>query len=211
MRVLACVLVMAVCLAVVSCTPDTPAVPDFSYAEGAFTATVRGAFVRTIGDGYMGAASLVGDTRTEVRQAVSAVVEVEAPVAEGARGMRVTFTEPSVLAGVSVVREAGSGVVTLHWPCPAEASSASTGVDDKGTLVLAAEGAEGLLRFAEALLPAGDIEKYTPVLHGESTVERRSRDGDFSAIFTFSAENGRTLPTHVVVSTPEERLELQVE
>ncbi len=210
MRVICGLLSLILVLLAVGCAPATPAVPDFSYADGAFSATVHGAFVRTAADGYAGDAALVGDTRTEVRQAVAARVEVGAPVAEGARELRVTFTEPSVLAGVSVVQEAGTGTVTFLWPCPSAASALAV-ADAEGMLSLPAAGAKPLLRFAEALLPGGDIEKITPVLHGGATVERRSRDGDFAVIFTFSADVDRSLPTHVVVTTPAERLELYVD
>ncbi len=215
MRVLCMCLVMCLGLGLAGCTPDTPSVPDFAYADGAFTVTVRGAFVRTVTDGYTGDGALTGEGLTEVRQAVAATVTVEAPTVEGVRGMRVTFMEPAVLTGVTVSREAGTGTVTVLWPTP-------TG-DGGEALEFPAEGAKTLLRFAEVLLPAGDVEKYAPVADGGTTVTLRSRDGDFSTISGISAESspertacytfrdGSRLPVHVVVTTPSERMELYIE
>lgn len=174
-----------------SCGAAQPRSGDFDYADGAFSAVLRGTY--TPSDG--------------VPRPVTAEVTVGAPAREGApRNLRITFSQPPALAGVTVTAEtaedapAGTGRVVTF-----------TAVSPHGTVTAVGAGGEydGLLRFAEALIPAGDVVSVSPVEEdGVHTVTRRTAEGDGETVYRFGAGGG--LPLQVTARTGEEILELAV-
>ena len=71
----------------------------------------------------------------------------------------------------------------------------------------ASEGMAGLLRFAEALLPIGDVTSVSPTAKdGTHTVARTMADGSREAVFLFSSE--QALPLRVSVRSNGETLDL---
>ena len=171
-----------------SCGAAQPRSGDFDYADGAFSAVLRGTY--TPSDGVL--------------RPVTAEVTVGAPAREGApRNLRITFSQPPALAGVTVSAAAdgatGERVVTF------------TAVSPHGTVTAVGAGGEydGLLRFAEALIPAGDVVSVSPVEEdGTHTVTRRTAEGDGETVYRFGAGGG--LPLQVTARTGEEILELAV-
>ena len=81
----------------------------------------------------------------------------------------------------------------------------------RGKVNVTAKGDEldGLLRFAEALLPIGDAVEVSPVAEdGSFTVTRRWGDGAREAVFSFA--EGSALPTEVRVEDPFGSLSVRV-
>ncbi len=210
------------CLLLCACGNTRPGpAEDFSYADKAFTASIRGTFIRLRADGYGGAPALVGETRTGVVQSFAATVIVgsirdaagtaatgdgtgsvagQAAVGAAPREIAITFAEPPALTGVTVTRrsENGGSLVTLQR----QGTEMEITADDS-----AAPGTyDALLRFAEALLPTGDITAVSPTENGCRTVTRT--EGDRVAVFTFV--DGISLPTRVTLETDRERLEMTV-
>ena len=173
--------------------PPSSAADDFSYAAEAFSVTVRGSF--TPADG--------------VARPIAAVVEVGVPVAEDSplRPLSVSFTQPPSLAGVTVratVQPDGSGVLTRTVTYSARS--------DYGTVTAesAAGAFDGLLRFAEALLPHGDVVSVSPVNEdGTHTVTRKAADGSRTEDYLF--ERGRIMPLRVRVTAGQETIDLAVD
>ena len=135
---------------------------------------------------------------------ISAEVTVGSPRPTGERDLTVTFASPASLEGVQVTRRytaAADGTLTCRVTVT---STANLSLDDS-----AAPGAyDPLLRFAEALLPVGDVVEVSPVRDGARTVTCRAADGDHTAVFTFSEEGG--LPVTVQITTTTEVLALTV-
>lgn len=233
--VMAVVAVAAILAAVMTsfsaCTPAHTAQNDFAYADAPFTASVRGTFTRTAPDGYTGNPALTGTSLTDTPQSIAFTLSAEAPRGRntpnsGERDMTVTFTEPSSLAGVTVSVVYGSAADTSATDISAADTSAGDAGDgaqtlartvtvtrsvggDTQTITDTAGAFDGLLRFAEALLPVGDIAEVSQArANGSHTVTRRTSDGTREMIFSFSDE--QKLPIGVRVSEAEYRLELTV-
>lgn len=178
-------------LLLTACAPTPPA-DDFAYSKAAFTASVRGTYTSADGDSHPIAA----------RISVGA-----AQPGEPNRAMTLTFTQPPSLAGMTVTRTRETDsqgqpatIVTLTYPSAYGEIRASS---QKGDF-------DGFLRFAEALLPMGDIESVSPVARdGTHTVTRRTSDGGREGVFLFSSD--RELPLRVTISDGAERMELTVD
>ena len=178
-----------------SCATTPPVgADDFAYAAAPFSATLRGTF--TPADGV---ARPIAATVT-----VGASSGGDAPAS--ARPMRVSFTRPTSLAGVTVEAayaddgQGGSTCVVIF--SHASAYGAVRTESDAGDF-------EGLLRFAQALLPQGDVVSVSPVNEdGTHTVTRRTAEGDGETVYRFGAGGG--LPLQVTARTGEEILELAV-
>lgn len=175
---------LALCL--LSCsTACTPAPRDpFTYAAAPFSVIVEGT--------YLPANDPEGTPRP-----VAAIVTAGAPVGGDPtlRDLTVTFTAPPSLRGVTVtaaLSPAADGsygrAVTFSYP------------SDYGEVRFTATESEvdGLLRFAEALLPVGDVAEVSPVAEdGSFTVTRKTADGTRTATFRFTEGTG--FPTEVTV------------
>ena len=184
----------ALCL--LFCTACTPAPRDpFAYAAAPFSVTVEGT--------YLPANDPEGTPRP-----VAAIVTAGAPVGGDPtlRDLTVTFTAPPSLCGVTItaaLSPAPDGsygrAVAFSYP------------SDYGEVRFTATESEvdGLLRFAEALLPVGDVAKVSPVAEdGRYTVTRRWGDGAREAVFSFV--EGSALPTEVRVEDPFGSLSVRV-
>jgi hypothetical protein len=190
----ACLLAFCLLLCSTACTP-APRDP-FAYAAAPFSVTVKGT--------YLPAHDGSGTPRP-----IAAVITAGAPASEDLtlRDLTVTFTAPAALAGVTVtalVSPASDGTVsrsvTFSYP------------SDCGEIKVTAKGREfdGLLRFAEAWLPAGDVAEVSPAApDGSRTVTRRGGDGEYEAVFRFTPD--RELPAGVTVTSPAGVLELTAE
>lgn len=177
-------------------TACSPAPRDpFAYAAAPFSVTVEGT--------YLPANDPEGTPRP-----VAAIVTAGAPVGGDPtlRDLTVTFTAPTSLRGVTVtaaLSPAPDGTVarsvTFSYP------------SDYGEVRFTATESEvdGLLRFAEALLPVGDVAEVSPVAEdGSFTVTRRWGDGAREAVFSFV--EGSALPTEVRVEDPFGSLSVRV-
>ena len=169
-------------LSLQACTPPPPP-DDFAYAEGAFSASVRGTYPPA-GDGE-------GAPRSFAAQ-----ITAGAPVAGDPtlRNLSVTFTAPEALAGVTVtatLSPASEGTVTR--------TVTFTYPSDYGKVQATAESGAlgGLLRFAEALLPIGDVTEISPTAPDGSFSVTRQR-GARVATFSFAGEG--THPLGVTLS-----------
>lgn len=175
--------VLLICLLMLyACSPAPPA-DDFAYALTAFTTSVRGTY--TPADG--------------VPRPIAATVSVGEPSAGGGpadRPMTVTFTQPPALAGLTVSSvferdSQGQPLRTVTFTYPSAYGEVK---------VTSQEGEfDGFLRFAEALLPLGDIAEVSPAAEdGTHTVTRRTADGTREAVYLFSAE--QALPLRVKIT-----------
>ena len=170
------------------CTAHPSQRDDFAYAATPFTATLRGTY--TPADG--------------VSRPIAATVVMGTPVGGDPqnRAMTLTFTQPAALAGVVVTATgATSEGRTIIFAYPSV----------YGEVTATARGGEydGLLRFAEALLPRGDVAEVSPVgADTTRTVTRRTADGGFVGVYLFS--EGSSLPLRVTVTHGGEVLELVV-
>ncbi len=188
-------ILLILCLVFCS-TACTPAPKDpFAYAAAPFSVSVEGT--------YLPANDPEGTPRP-----VAAIVTAGAP--EGGdptlRDLTVTFTAPPSLRGIQVtatLSPAHDGTVTrsviFSYP------------SDYGEVRFTATESEvdGLLRFAEALLPIGDAVEVSPVAEdGSFTVTRRWGDGAREAVFSFV--EGSALPTEVRVEDPFGSLSVRV-
>ena len=183
--------VLAVLLLWLTACAAKPAADDFAYANTAFTATVQGTY--TPADG--------------IPRPIAATVTLGAPTEGGIpRSLTVTFQAPDALAGVTVSATPSIGgdslprrITTFQAP---SAYGTVTADDESGAF-------DGLLRYAEALLPVGDIVSVTPTAEdGTRVVTRRTADGGREGVYTFT--EGSVLPTRVEVMTGGVRLELTV-
>ena len=190
-----CLTVALFCLSVLfSCVPEGRR-DDFAYADSPFSLSVEGTYLpATDPDG----------TPRPVAATVTAGTSVNGDPT--LRDLAVTFTAPAALAGLTVTATpspAADGTiarqVTLSYP------------SDYGEVTVTAVGEEldGLLRFAEALLPVGDVTETSPVGEdGAYTVTRRTGDGAREAVFAFT--EGQPFPTGVVFTDERGRVELKV-
>lgn len=191
-RLFSCLLAILFCLP--ACTP-APGDP-FAYANAPFSVSLEGTY-------------LPAHDPDGVPRPIAATVTAGAPIGgdPALRDLTVTFTAPASLAGVTVtalVSPASDGTVsrsvTFSYP------------SDCGEIKVTAKGKEfdGLLRFAEAWLPAGDVAEVSPAApDGSRTVTRRGGDGEYEAVFRFVPD--RELPVGVTVTSPAGVLELTAE
>ena len=190
---LSCLLVFCLLFCSTACVPAHG--DPFAYAAAPFSVTVAGTYLPASDEG--------GTPRP-----VAATVTAGAPVggAPTLRDMTVTFTSPDTLAGVTVT-------VTLS---PATDGSYSRAVtfaypSAYGEIQVIAKGREfdGFLRFAEALLPLGDVTERSPTAEdGSYTVTRKTADGGGEAVFVFA--EGETFPRRVTLTDGKGWVELTV-
>ena len=175
-----------------SCGEGSPPRRDFAYAEAAFTAVVRGTY------------TVSGGTSADIPRAVAAEVSVGAPTEDGRpRDVTVSFTAPPALAGVTAraVTSPGESAPTVTF----------SAVTPHGTVTSTATRGEydGLLRFARALIPVGDVAEVSATAEdGTHTVTRRTAEGDGEAVYLFAETGG--LPLRVTVRQEGWVLELTV-
>lgn len=177
-------------------TACTPAPGDpFAYAAAPFSVSVEGIYLpANDGDG--------------TPRPFAATVTAGAPIGSdpALRELTVTFTAPPSLRGVTVtaaLSPAADGTVGR--------SVVFTYPSDYGEITVTAKGTEfdGLLRFAESLLPIGDAVEVSPVDEdGSFTVTRRGGDGTREAIFTFA--EGKTFPTRVILTDERGRVDVGI-
>ena len=190
---LSCLLVFCLLLCSTACVPAQG--DPFAYAAVPFSVTVEGTYLPASDEG--------GTPRP-----FAARVTVGAPMNGDPtlRDLTVTFTSPDTLAGVTVTAtpspatDGGYGrAVTFSYP------------SDYGEVGFTATGDEldGLLRFAEALLPIGDVAERSPTAEdGSYTVTRRTADGGREAVFVFA--EGEAFPRRVTLTDRRGRVELTV-
>ena len=144
---LPCFTVLFLMLSLTACTPTASRDP-FAYAAAPFSLTVEGT--------YLPAGDAEGTPRP-----FAARISAGAPV-DGdptLRDLTVTFTAPDTLAGLTVtaaLSTAPEGTVTR--------TVSFTYLSDYGQVSFTAESGEldGLLRYAEAWLPIGDVAEVSP-------------------------------------------------
>ena len=190
-RLFPCLIVLLFCLS--ACTP-APRDP-FAYAAAPFSVAVEGT--------YLPANDPEGTPRP-----VAAIVTAGAPLNGDPtlRNLTVTFTAPASLQGVTVTAT----------PSPASDGTVTRSVifsypSDYGEVNVTAKGDEldGLLRFAEALLPVGDVAEISSVdKDGSYTVTRRAGDGGRETVFVFT--EGAVFPSAVILTDERGRVELAV-
>ena len=194
MRLLfACLLALCLLLCSTACTPAQG--DPFAYAASPFSVTVEGT--------YLPANDPDGTPRP-----VAALVKAGTPPNGDPtlRDLTVTFTAPAslysttVTATLSPAADGGySRAVTFSYP------------SEYGEVRFTATGTEldGLLRFAEALLPSGDVTERSPTAEdGSYTITRRTADGGREAVFVFA--EGEHFPTKVTLTDGRGRVELTV-
>ena len=177
-------------------TACSPALKDpFAYAAAPFSVSVEGT--------YLPANDPEGTPRP-----VAALVTAGAPLNGDPtlRDLTVIFTAPPSLRGIQVtatLSPAHDGTVTrsviFSYP------------SDYGEVKVTAAGNEldGLLRFAEALLPVGDAAEISSVdKDGSYTVTRRAGDGGRETVFVFT--EGAVFPSAVILTDERGRVELAV-
>ena len=187
-----CLTVVCLLFLLLSCTPTASRNP-FAYADTAFSVTVEGT--------YLPAGDAEGTPRP-----FSAEIAAGAPVNGDPtlRDLTVTFTSPDTLAGLTVtatLSTAPDGTVerVVSMVYPSEYGDVASTVEGTGL--------DGLLRFAEALLPFGDTAAIYPKAAGGSYTVIRKAQGREA---TFSFTHGLPFPTRITVATPREILELAV-
>jgi hypothetical protein len=177
-------------------TACSPAPKDpFAYAAAPFSVSVEGT--------YLPANDPEGTPRP-----VAAIVTAGAPLNGDPtlRDLTVIFTAPPSLRGIQVtatLSPAHDGTVTrsviFSYP------------SDYGEVNVTAKGDEldGLLRFAEALLPVGDVAEISSVdKDGSYTVTRRAGDGGRETVCVFT--EGAVFPSAVILTDERGRVELAV-
>ena len=192
MRLLfSCLLAFCLLLCSAACSP-APTDP-FAYAKSPFSLSVEGT--------YLPASDPSGTPRP-----VAAQITVGAPMNgdSALRNLSVTFTSPDTLAGATVTAtpspatDGGYGrAVTFSYP------------SDYGEVRFTATGEEldGLLRFAEALLPIGDVAEVSPKGEdGGYTVIRRTEGRE--AVFVFA--EGQDYPVRVRLTDERGTVEMGV-
>ena len=190
---LACLLVF--CLLFCS-TAWSPAPKDpFAYAAAPFSVTVEGTY-------------LPANDPSGAPRPFAARITVGAPMNGDLtlRDIIVTFTSPGTLAGATVTATPSPATdggydraVTFSYP------------SDYGEVRFTATGDEldGLLRFAEALLPLGDVTERSPTAEdGSYTVTRKTTDGGREAVFVFA--EGEAFPRRVTLTDRWGSMELTV-
>ncbi len=186
---LVCLTAFLLLISFPACSPSAPRDP-FAYAGEAFSVVVRGTYTPT------------GDTAS---RSFSARISAGAPMNGDPtrRDLSVTFTSPATLAGVTV-----TAALTPASDGTYKRSVVFTYPSDYGKVEIPAKGEEfdGFLRFAEALLPLGDVADVSPVTDGSYTVTRKGEGRE--AVFTFA--EGQASPLLVTVTTPAETLTVTV-
>ena len=189
----ACLLVLCLLLCSAACSP-APKDP-FAYAAAPFSVTAEGT--------YLPANDPDGTPRPiAVRVTAGEPVNGDPTL----RNLTVTFTAPASLGGAAVtaaLSPAPDGTVTR--------SVVFTYPSDYGEITVTAKGNEfdGLLRFAEALLPVGDVTAISPAAEdGSFTVTRKTADGTREAKFTFA--EGKTFPTRVILTDERGRVDVGI-
>lgn len=189
----ACLLVLCLLLCSAACSP-APKDP-FAYAAAPFSVTAEGT--------YLPANDPDGTPRPiAVRVTAGEPVNGDPTL----RNLTVTFTAPASLGGAAVTAALSpfpDGTVTR--------SVVFTYPSDYGEITVTAKGNEfdGLLRFAEALLPIGDAVEVSPVgKDGSFTVTRKTADGTREAKFTFA--EGKTFPTRVILTDERGRVDVGI-
>ena len=188
---LSCLLAFCLLICSFACTPAQG--DPFAYAAAPFSVTVEGT--------YLPANDPNGTPRPfTARITVGAFVGGDPAL----RDMTVSFTSPDTLAGVTVTATLSPATdggydraVTFSYP------------SDYGEIQVIAKGKEfdGFLRFAEALLPLGDVTERSPAAEdGSYTVTRKTADGGREAVFVFA--EGETFPRRVTLTDRWGRVEL---
>ncbi|MBO5510675.1 MAG: hypothetical protein J6B24_02985 [Clostridia bacterium] len=190
-RLFPCLIALLFCLSACSPAPGDP----FAYAAAPFSISVEGT--------YLPANDPHGAPRP-----FAATVTAGVPIGgdPALRDLTVTFTAPPSLCGVTVtatLSPAADGTVgrSVVFAYPS----------DYGEIKVTAKGSEfdGLLRFAEALLPIGDAVEVSPVGEdGSFTVTRRGGDGTREANFTFA--EGKTFPMRVILTDERGRVDVGI-
>ena len=185
------ILCLVFCSAACSPAPKDP----FAYAAAPFSVTAEGT--------YLPANDPDGTPRPiAVRVTAGEPVNGDPTL----RNLTVTFTALASLRGATVTAALS--------PSPDGTVGrlvVFTYSSDYGEITVTAKGNEfdGLLRFAEALLPIGDAVEVSPVgKDGSFTVTRKTADGTREAVFTFA--EGEAFPTNVVLTDGQGRVELTV-
>ena len=190
---LSCLLVFCLLLCSTACVPAQG--DPFAYAASPFSVTVEGTYLPAGDEG--------GTPRP-----FAARVTVGAPMNGDLtlRDLSVTFTSPDTLAGATVTATLSpttdggyARAVTFSYP------------SDYGEVGFTATGDEldGLLRFAEAFLPIGDVTGRSPTAEeGSYTVIRKTADGGREAVFIFA--EGEAFPRRVTLTDGKGWVELTV-
>lgn len=186
-----CLLTVCLLFCFTACTP-APQDP-FAYAAEAFSVTVRGTYT---------------PAKEAAPRPFTAQVTAGPPLGNhpADRDLAVVFSSPPSLKGVTV-----TATLTHEPDGTYQRSVVFTYPSDYGNIEIPAKGEEfdGLLRFAEALLPVGDITDISPVAEdGTHTVTRATADGTRAAVFLFSS--GQTLPLKVTVQQGDTAIEFTV-
>ena len=186
---LACLTAFLLLLSFPSCSPSASR-DSFAYAAVAFSVTVRGTYAPA------------GDSTPR-----SFAAEVTAGVPVGGdptrRDLAVVFSSPPSLKGVTVTATLTPGPDGTY-----QRSVVFTYPSEYGTIEIPAKGTEfdGFLRFAEALLPFGDITDLSPVADGGYTVTRTGEGRE--AVYTFA--EGQTFPVRVSLTDSRGAVEMAV-
>ena len=190
---LSCLLVFCLLFCSTACSPAQG--DPFAYAAVPFSVTVEGTY-------------LPANDEDGTPRPFTARVTVGAPMNGDLtlRDLSVTFTSPDTLAGVTVTATPSPATdggyaraVTFSYP------------SDYGEIQVIAKGREfdGFLRFAEALLPLGDVTERSPTAEdGSYTVTRKTTDGGREAIFVFA--EGEAFPRRVTLTDRRGSMELTV-
>jgi hypothetical protein len=182
-------------------TACSPAPKDpFAYAAAPFSVTVEGT--------YLPANDPDGTPRP-----VAATVTAGSPVGGDPtlRDLTVTFTAPSSLRGATVTATLSPAAEGTRLNGAVAKTVAFSYPSDYGEVRFTATGEEldGLLRFAEALLPIGDVTERSPADEdGGYTVARKTADGGWEAVFVFA--EGEAFPRKVTLTDGKGWVELMV-
>ena len=187
---LVCLTAFLLLISFPGCSPSAPRDP-FAYAGEAFSVSVRGTYTPT------------GDTAS---RSFSAQISAGTPVGGDSshRSLTVTFTSPDTLAGVTVTAALTPASDGTH-----KRSVVFTYPSEYGKVEIPAKGAEfdGFLRFAEALLPLGDVADVSPVSEDKSYTVTRKGEGR-EAVYTFA--EGQTIPVRVRLTDSRGAVEMAV-
>jgi len=185
------ILCLVFCSTACSLAPRDP----FAYAAAPFSASVEGT--------YLPASDPDGTPRPVAATVTAGTPEGGDPTL---RDLTITFTAPPALRGVTVtaaLSPAADGsygrAVTFSYP------------SDYGEVGFTAMGNEldGLLRFAEALLPMGDVTEVFPVAEdGSFTVTRKTADGTRTIVFRFT--EGEAFPSGITLTDGRGTVELRI-
>ena len=190
---LSCLLVFCLLFCSTACVPAQG--DPFAYAAAPFSVTVEGTY-------------LPANDPSGAPRPFAARITVGAPMNGDPtlRDMTVTFTSPDTLAGATVTATPSPATdggydraVTFSYP------------SDYGEIQVIAKGREfdGFLRFAEALLPLGDVTERSPTAEdGSYTVTRKTADGTREAVFVFA--EGAGFPRRVTLTDGKGWVELTV-